>query len=75
MQKPIAEFVKESGGAVVAELLEDGDQRLEVQNNHDGTATLTVHRQIGGKSYREDLSVTLKPKHFQMLGTIADMLS
>ena len=57
--------------AVVATIQESDYGAVEVQARNDGKFVLTVHSQVGETDRWEDLSATLEPKHFEMLGSIA----
>lgn len=68
---PVAKFETQRFGAVVATILESDYGAVEVQARNDGKFVLTVHSQVGETDRWQDLSATLEPKHFEMLGSIA----
>lgn len=67
-----ATFEKQEYGAVVATILENDNEILEVQKLPDGSHNLIVHRRKNRCSNLwDDITVNLKAEHFQMLGSIA----
>lgn len=66
-----AKFEKQRFGATVAQIHETDYEAVEVQARNDGKFVLTVHNRRGDTDLWDDLSVTLEPKHFEMLGSIA----
>lgn len=68
---PTAKFETQRYGAVVATIQESENGAVEVQARNDGKFILTVHSRVGETDRFEDLSATLDPKHFDMLGSIA----
>lgn len=66
-----AKFEKQRFGATVAQIHETAFEAIEVQARNDGKFVLTVHNRRGDTNLWDDLSVTLEPKHFEMLGSIA----
>ena len=67
-----AKFERQRFGAMVATIKETADGALEVLARNDGRFVLTVHNRTGETDRWEDMSITLEPKHFEMLGSIAD---
>lgn len=68
----MAKFEKQRFGATVAQIHETDYAALEVQARNDGKFVLTVHNRTGEPDRWEDFSITLEPKHFEMLGSIAN---
>ena len=66
-----AKFERQRFGAMVATIVETAHVTLEVLARNDGRFVLTVHNRTGETDRWEDLSVTLEPRHFEMLGSIA----
>lgn len=66
-----AKFERQRFGAMVATIVETAHVTLEVLARNDGRFVLTVHNRTGEADRWEDLSVTLEPQHFEMLGSIA----
>lgn len=71
-QQAKAQFEKQRFGATVAQIHATDYEATEVQARNDGKFVLTVHNRTGEPDRWEDLSVTLEPKHFEMLGSIAN---
>lgn len=69
----IANFKKEQFGGDVATILETENQVLEVLRHSNGLFSLIVHNRQGDTDRWDDMSVTLKPQHFSVLGSIAAM--
>lgn len=67
-----AKFEKQRFGVTVAQIHETDYAAVEVQARNDGKFVLTIHNRRGDTNLWDDMSVTLEPKHFQMLGSIAD---
>jgi hypothetical protein len=67
-----AKFERQRFGVMVATITETEHVALEVLARNDGKFVLTVHYRTGEPDRWEDLSVTLEPKHFEMLGSIAN---
>jgi hypothetical protein len=67
-----AKFEKQRFGATVAQIHETAFEAIEVQARNDGKFVLTVHNRRGDTDLWDDMSVTLGPKHFEMLGSIAN---
>lgn len=67
-----ARFEKQRFGATVAQIHETDYAAVEVQARNDGKFVLTVHNRRGNTNLWDDMSVTLEPKHFEMLGSIAN---
>lgn len=67
-----AKFVQQHYGAVVATIMETEDTLVEVCQRHGGDFDLTIHSRRGGESDRFDyLTASLKPEHFEALGSVA----
>lgn len=69
----IANFKHEPGGAEAATILETDDRIVEVQKLNDGAFSLIVHSRRPDSDQWDDLSATLKPRDFAVLGSIATM--
>jgi hypothetical protein len=70
----IAKFqIQQLGGADVATILDNESEVLEIVRRSDGTFELIVHNRRGETDRWDDLSVVLKPQHFAVLGSIAEM--
>ena len=67
-----AKFEKQRFGATVAQIHETDYAAVEVQARNDGKFVLTVHNRRGDTHLWDDMSITLEPKHFEMLGSIAN---
>lgn len=67
-----AKFERQRYGAMVATIKETEHVALEVLARNDGRFVLTVHNRTGEPDRWEDLSVTLEPKHFEMLGSVPE---
>ena len=67
-----AKFEKQRFGATVAQIHETDYAAIEVQARNDGKFVLTVHNRRGDTNLWDDMSITLEPKHFEMLGSIAN---
>lgn len=67
-----AKFKRQRYGAMVATIKETEHVALEVLARNDGRFVLTVHNRSGEPDRWEDLSVTLEPKHFEMLGSVPE---
>jgi hypothetical protein len=68
----VANFKKEQlTGAMVATILDNENEVLEVLKRSDGKYDLIVHNRRGETDQWDDFTVTLKPAHFAVLGTIA----
>lgn len=67
-----AKFERQRYGAMVATIKETEHVVLEVLARNDGRFVLTVHNRTGEPDRWEDLSVTLEPKHFEMLGSVPE---
>lgn len=70
-----AKFERQRFGAMVATILETEYGALEVVARNDGKFVLTIHNRTGESDRWEDLSVTLEPKHFEMLGSVPEKCS
>lgn len=69
-----ANFKKQQlGGADVATILDNENETLEVVRRTDGTFELIIHNRRAETDTWDDLSVTLKPAHFSVLGSISWM--
>lgn len=70
-----AKFEKQRFGAMVAQIHETEFEAIEVQARNDGKFILTVHNRRGDTNLWDDMSVTLEPKHFEMLGSVPEKCS
>lgn len=68
----VAKFETQRFGSVVATIQESADGAVEVKARNDGKFILTIHRRVGETDRFEDISATLEPMHFEMLGSIAE---
>jgi len=75
MTTSAAKFERQRFGALVATIVETDHVALEVLVRNDGKFVLTVHNRTGEPDRWEDLSVTLEPKHFEMLGSVPEKCS
>lgn len=66
-----AKFKRDSAGADVATIHEADGEVVEVLRCSDGKFELTIHNRRGESDRWDDLSATLKPAHFEALGSIA----
>lgn len=69
----IANFKIQAHGADVATILDSDNETLEIVRRTDGTFELVVHNRRFESDTWDDLSVILKPQHFAVLGSIAEM--
>lgn len=70
-----AKFERQRFGAMVATIRETEHVALEILARNDGRFVLTVHNRAGEPDRWEDLSITLEPKHFEMLGSVPEKCS
>lgn len=70
-----AKFERQRFGAMVATIRETEHVALEILARNDGRFVLTVHNRTGEPDRWEDLSITLEPKHFEMLGSVPEKCS